>query len=224
MGRCPVLLNKFGSEDVSLYVGRQLRAMGVLLILIFSAALLPADDWPGPKREEVFSENGLRFVRILPGESVGDTFGFAGAKKGHYARAEFYLRQQDRSYKLIAEIELLNPVAPVSSMLSNSGALITFDNWHNAGYGNVVVIYSPSGERLAAKKLEDLYDDETLATLPISTSSRWWRCRPTGWSDPDQQTRVFVHDRLGGYFVFDLSDGSHSYESGSAPCAAEQGL
>jgi hypothetical protein len=132
-------------------------------------ALLPADDWPGPKREEVFSENGLRFVRILPGESVGDTFGFAGAKKGHYARAEFYLRQPDRSYKLIAESELLNPVAPVNSMLSNSGALITFDNWHNAGYGNVVVIYSPSGERLAAKKLEDLYDDEALATLPMSS-------------------------------------------------------
>ena len=205
-------------------MGQHLRSTSLLLGLGFSVALLLADDWPGPKREEVFSQNGLRFVRILPGESVGDTYGFAGAKKGLYARTEFYLRQPNRSYKMIADVELLNPVAPVSSMLSDTGALITFDNWHNAGYGKVVVIYSATGKSLAARELEDLYDDETLATLPMSTSSRWWRCRPMGWSDVDGQAKVFVHDRLGGYFVFDLTDGSHRDEPGSAPCDAGQGL
>ena len=205
-------------------MGRWLITTGVLFGFAFYTELLPADDWPGPKREEVFSKNGLRFVRILPGESVGDTFGFAGANKGRYARAEFYVRQPDRSYKLTADVELLNPVAPVSSMLSDSGALITFDNWHNAGYGKVVVIYSLTGKPLAARELEDLYSDEKLSDLPMSSSSRWWRCRPMGWSDVDKQTKVYVHDRIGGYFVFDLTDGSHGYEPGSAPCAAGQGL
>ncbi len=205
-------------------MGRWLSTTGVLFGFAFYAALLAADDWPGPKREEIFSKNGLRFVRILPGESLGDTFGFAGANKGRYARAEFYLRQPDRSYKLTVDVELLNPVGPVSSMLSDSGALITFDNWHNAGYGKVVVIYSLTGKLLAARELEDLYSDQRLADLPTSSSSRWWRCRPMGWSDVDKQTKVYMHDRIGGYFVFDLTDGSHRYEPRSAPCAAGQGL
>jgi len=205
-------------------MGRWLFTTAALLGLAFNPAASSADDWPAPKREEVFSKNGLRFVRIVPGESVGDTFGFAGASKGRYARAEFYLRQPNRSFKLTADIELVNPVAPVSAMLSDSGALITFDNWHNAGYGKVVAIYSPTGKPLAANELEDLYPDDSLATLPMSSSSRWWRCRPLGWSDVDGQTKVFVHDRIGGHFIFDLTDGSHRYESGSAPCALGQGL
>ena len=167
---------------------------------------------------QVFSQNGERFVRILPGESIGDTVGFAGAAKGRYGRAELYQRQPDRSYKLIADIELANPVAPVEALLSNSGALITFDNWHNAGYGKVVTIYTARGNRLAAKELKDLYSGETIEAVPTSVSSRWWRCRPFGWSDPAEQTKVFVHEFRGGYFVFDLTDGSHRYEAGSAPC------
>lgn len=182
------------------------------------ATLLRADDWPGPKQTQVFSENGERFVRILPGESVGDTVGFAGGPKGRYALAELYQRQPDRSYTLVADIELVNPVAPVDALLSNTGALITFDNWHNAGYGKVVAIYAADGKRLAAKELEDLYSAESAEAAPTSVSSRWWRCRPFGWSDPAEQTKVYLHEFRGGYFVFDLTDGSHRYDPGSAPC------
>jgi len=190
----------------------------VLCCLAFSAALLRADDWPGPIQTQVFSQDGGRFVRILPGDSISDTVGFAGAAKGSYARAELYRRQPDRSYTLVADIELVNPVAPVEALLSNTGVLITFDNWHNAGYGKVVAIYSAQGKRLAAKELKDLYSAESIEAVPSSVSSRWWRCRPLGWSDPAKQTKVFVHEFRGGYFVFDLTDGSHRYDAGSAPC------
>jgi hypothetical protein len=199
-------------------MGRRFSPAIALCCLALQASLLLADEWPGPKQTQAFSDDGERFVRILPGESIGDTVGFAGSAKGRYARAELYQRQPDRSYKLISEIELVNPVAPVEAMLSNSGALITFDNWHNAGYGKVIAIYSAAGKRLAAKELEDLYSAEHIAAVPASVSSRWWRCRPLGWSDPAEQTQVFVHEFRGGYFVFDLTDGSHRYESGSAPC------
>jgi hypothetical protein len=80
------------------------------------------------------------FRAVTPGESLGDTVGFAGAKKGKYAAAEFYRRHPDRSYRLVAEARLLNPVAPVEFFVSNDGRLATIDNWHNIGYGKVVSI------------------------------------------------------------------------------------
>jgi hypothetical protein len=43
---------------------------------------LDADDWPGPRVATVFSEDGHRFVRVTPGNRLGDTHGFAGAAKG----------------------------------------------------------------------------------------------------------------------------------------------
>src|SRR4030095_8764913 len=72
---------------------------GFLLATLLSAATSPAraDDWARPQTKEVFSPSREYFVRVIPGESLGDTFGFAREKKGKYAAAEFYRRQQDRS-------------------------------------------------------------------------------------------------------------------------------
>ncbi len=181
------------------------------------ATAAPADSWPAPQRQEVFSEDGERFVRISPGESLGDTVGFAGAEKGRYARAELYVRSADRSFQLSAEFDLVNPMAPVDVLLSNEGRLITFDNWHNAGFGKVVAIYAPDGGLVKAYELEELYEDDELSEVMRSVSSRWWRCKPEGWSDPAQQTRVYVHEFRGGYWVFSLADGANSYQAGKSP-------
>ena len=192
-----------------------------LALLLLAAASLTADDWPAAQRTEIFSENGERFVRIAPGESLGDVYGFTGAEKGRYARAEFFVRAEDRSFRLVAEVDLVHPVAPVDALLSNEGRLITFDNWHNAGFGKVVAIYASDGKLVKAYELEDLYGEEDLPRIARSVSSRWWRCKPFGWSDPDKQTRVYLHEALEGYFVFDLTDGSHSHEPGASPCRQE---
>jgi hypothetical protein len=166
----------------------------------------------------VFSEDGTRFVRVEPGESLGDTFGFAGAKRGAYAKALFYVRQADRDYHLAAEVALLNPVAPVDLLLSNSGYLITFDNWHNLGYGKAVAVYDPTGKPVASWELEQLYSPDQLRSIRESISSRWWRCAPFHFVDPREQTQVYVREALGGYFVFDLLKGSFSYSRGNAEC------
>ena len=76
----------------------------------------------------MFSEDGRRFVRVVPGTAVGDSVGFAGAPKGAPARGEFYARQDDRSYRLVADVALANPVAPVAALVSNAGYLITFQD------------------------------------------------------------------------------------------------
>ena len=80
----------------------------LLTLLVLGSGMASADDWPGPRVFAVFSENGRYFVRIVPGESVGDTVGFAGAPKGKYATALLYALQPDRAYRLQHEITLTN--------------------------------------------------------------------------------------------------------------------
>lgn len=190
----------------------------VPVLLLSALPLAWADSWPGPRVVNVFSGNGQYFVRILPGKSVGDTFGFAGAAKGPYARAEFYARQPDRSYQLVADVSLKNPVAPIDAIVSNQGDLLTFDNWHNLGYGKVVAIYDREGMNVAAYELEALYDETKIKKIPRSVSSRWWRCSPHGFSNPEGQAKVYVTERLGGAFVFDLKTGKFEYNPGKATC------
>ena len=193
---------------------KKAAALGALLF----ARVLLADDWPGQQVMNIFSDDGSHFVRILPGESLGDTFGFAGAAKGAYAKAELYERQPNRSYALVADIQLVNPIGPIEAMLANSGHLITFDNWHNAGYGKVIALYDPRGKLIKAYELEQLYDEARLGKIPMSISSRWWRCRHMGWVDPPQQTKVFVFEHLGGNFAFRFADGGFEYSPGEAEC------
>ena len=194
--------------------------VAALLLVLGPASPVGADSWPGPRVVTVFSEDGGRFVRIVPGASVGDTVGFAGAPRGAYARGAFYARQPDRSYRLVADVPLANPVAPVEALVSNGGHLLTLDNWHNLGHGPVVAVYDPSGSLLRSYRLEDLYDAKRLASIPASVSSRWWRCAASGFVDPPAQTKVYVNERLGGTFVVTLATAAIAYQAGAAPCPA----
>ena len=198
---------------------RMIVATTIMLMILPCSVL--ADEWQAAKVQHVFSGNGMRFVRIMPGEGYGDTVGFKGSKTGTYARGEFYEKQPDRSYKLIADVVLQNPVAPVDVLLSNRGYVLTFDNWHNAGYGKVVAIYRPTGELVRSYELEALYPAKQLEAIPTSVSSRWWRCRPFGFVDPDEQTQVYVAEHLGGTFTFDLSTGTHEYQPGRSKCQTQ---
>ena len=55
-------------------------ASAVMLILLLCS--IAADEWQSAKVQHVFSRNGLHFVRIVPGESYGDTVGFKESKTG----------------------------------------------------------------------------------------------------------------------------------------------
>ena len=93
-------------------LSRSAVVAAVVLGLILPAHLC-ADDWPGAQVREVFSRDRQYFVRITPGDSWGETWGFAAAKKGKHARADFFRQQSDKGYRLQQSIDLLNPVAPV---------------------------------------------------------------------------------------------------------------
>jgi len=187
----------------------------LLVLLLLGAGAAGADDWPGPRVFAAFSDNGRFFVRIVPGESVGDTVGFAGASKGRYATALHYALQPDRAYRLQHEITLANPVSPLSALVSDDGAFITFDNWHNVGFGQVVAIYAPTGRLVRGWELTDLYARDKVEAIPRSVSSRSWRCAPVHFVDPTEQKSVYVPEALGGYFVFTLATGRVEYTAGS---------
>lgn len=80
--------------------------------------------------------NGLRFVRIVPGEVYGDTVGLKGTKTGAYARGEFYEKKLDRSYKFMPDVALQNSVAPMDVLLSNREYLLTFDKGGRGAVGS----------------------------------------------------------------------------------------
>ncbi len=158
---------------------------------------------------EVFSDSREYFIRIIPGESVGDTFGFTGARKGKYATAEFYHRAKDRSYQLTSEVMLFNPVAPVEYFVSNNGHLATLDNWHNLGYGKVVVLYNSNGKVIRSYELTDLFFPEEVEAFTKSVSSIHWRTNPT-LIRPDQKT-LLVTISGGGDLLFGLKSGMYKY-------------
>lgn len=179
------------------------------LCLLVAASGASADSWPAPRVKEVFSESREYFVRVVPGESVGDTFGFGGEKKGRYAVAEFYRRAPDRSYRPIAEATLLNPVAPVEFFVADSGHLAALDNWHNVGYGKVVSLYSPRGALIQSYELRELFQPDEIKSFPHSVSSIHWREGPM-YVRPDQKT-LLITVKAGSDFVFGLETGQFKY-------------
>jgi hypothetical protein len=181
--------------------------LGTLLSITTMA--VRADDWAAPQTREVFSASREYFVRVTPGESLGDTFGFAGQKKGKYAAAEFYRRHQDRSYRLVTEVVLLNPVAPVEFFVSDDGRLATIDNWHNVGYGKVVSIYDSRGKVVQSYDLSDLFQDEEIKTFGRSVSSIHWRNGPA-YIRQDQKT-LLITVKSGGDFLFVMETGRFKY-------------
>jgi hypothetical protein len=198
------------------------NAAVLLCVLLFTLGVL-ADDWPAATVQNIFSDNGRYFVRILPGQSIGDSVGFSGAPKGRYAHAEFYARRANRSYELVSDTVLENPVSPTDALVTNSGYLVTFDNWHNMGYGKAVAIYGPTGQLINAYALEQLYSADRLGKIPRSVSSRWWRCAPHGYVDPDEQTEIYVLEHFGGTFTFKIQSGAFAYHPGRASCTPPKG-
>ena len=181
----------------------------VAALAVLQPSLLCADSWPGPQIREGFSANREHFVRIIPGRSLGDTQGFAGAQKGHYATAQFYRRAADRSYQLVAETTLLNPVAPVEFFVADNGHLATLDNWHNVGYGKIVAIYDARGQPIRAYELSELFDAKERARFPRSVSSVHWRKGPSYVRE--DQTTLLVTVREGADFLFGMETGGFEY-------------
>lgn len=181
----------------------------ILLLLLAVLGTARADSRPPARPAGAVSGNGELVVRVEPGSSVGDVFGYAGAEKGKYARAVFYRRDGEDRFAKYREVVLLNPVAPVDFVVSNTGELITFDNWHNLGIGKLIVVYGAEGSVTRSYTLADIYSPRELARFEQSVSSVEWR-----WALPPILERgskeVEFADRLGNFMAVNVETGELS--------------
>jgi len=67
----------------------------------------------------------------------------------------------------------------VAVYVSNHGDLVTLDNWHNEGYGAVLVLYHWDGKIVKSYQLADLFSKKEIDSFPMSVSSIWWHKGPT---------------------------------------------
>jgi hypothetical protein len=191
---------------------RRRGPLGLACLLLALSAQVPVrgDTWPAATITEVFSESRDWFVRVVPGRSLGDTVGFAGSPIGPYATAEWYRRERDRSYRFRGALTLANPVAPVKVLVTDRGYLVTLDNWHNMGYGKVVVSYSPDRRQIAAYPLAALFAPAEIEAFRTSVSSIWWRTETVYIREAQKSIFVAVDDK-GAQFVFEPETGGWQY-------------
>ena len=191
------------------------KALGLCFGCILLCLSGSADDWPAPQVRAFFSASGGYFVRVIPGSSWGDTIGFAGAPKGLHAKAEFYRREPDESYKQVRVVHLVNPVAPVDCFVADRGIVATLDNWHNRGYGKIVALYAPDGSLIRAYELSELFSPQEIEAFSHSVSSIQWHDNEL-FLQPDQKELYVGLVHPGSGCMFDLKTGSYR-------CCEQQG-
>lgn len=182
----------------------------LVILAVIAGAPVHADSWPAATIKEVFSQSREWFVRVTPGVSIGETVGFAGSPTGKHASAEFYRRAPDRSYRLIKEMTLRNPVAPVAFLVTDRGYLVTLDNWHNMGFGTAVASYAPDGRAVIASELKDVFSAPEIEAFRRSVSSIWWRTETIYVRDGQQSIYVALNDK-GSELILETETGAWQY-------------
>lgn len=156
--------------------------------LLLASVFVSADTWGPPKTEVTLSANGQFRVTVVP-RPLGGALPFfrdkvegvepAGQRSGEsQASAVARVEQLDArgTWRLLWQKPLVNDVGPTSVLLMNDASfLVTFDNWHSAGYGDdVIAIYDRQGELVRKLSLEQALPQAYVNHLPRSVSSRWW--------------------------------------------------
>lgn len=164
------------------------RPAAIAMLFAVGATVASADSWLLPVKRTYCSTNERFCVEVVPRDlrsalayfqdKVADKepAGLPPNAKEPYCRASVFEKKDLDDRKNLWAGRLRNDVAPVQAMISNDGKhVVTFDNWHSAGYGtDVVVFYGPKGEQLRQYSLEELLGDDANK-VPRSVSSRWWR-------------------------------------------------
>ena len=162
--------------------------VSALALLMLTTSVAQADSWGPPTTTVTESANGQFRVTVVPRPLDGalayfedkvDGVGAAGQRKGDAQVSPIALVEQRKGkngWIRVWQMPLVNDVAPTAVLLANDGSrLVTFDNWHSAGFGDdVVVIYDAQGDLVRKFSLDQILPAAYVAHLPRSVSSLWW--------------------------------------------------
>ena len=194
-------------------------SIGVVGLALLSAAQSPAfaDEWMAPSNQAVFAPGQELFVRLIPGRPASTDPVTVPATQSR-ARAEYYAQDSgDRSYRLVADVELANPVLPAYAKLTDDGHLVTFDDWGSVGRGSVIAFYRPDGTLIRDVDITELYGPRDLAAMPMSTSMTLWRCG-VQHSVGDDGPLILVFGNAGSAFELDPRRGTVTRRPSGTRC------
>lgn len=150
------------------------------------ASTVTADQWLLPTTSTYLSMDRAWRLTVTP-RAVTDPLAYfqdkvderqiAGRVPGDLQKRARGLMEhlEDGQWREVWDAPLLNEVSPVEVVVSSSGEAVTFDNWHNQGYGaDVVVIYDARGRVVRALGLPDFLPEKYIRALPRSVSSIMW--------------------------------------------------
>lgn len=135
----------------------QIASVLVVVASLWSAQGARADSWASPKLKTVSSPSGAYTVTMKPG--------------GNNSSPTLTLQ---KGSKRVYERRAINSTAPVNVLVGDGGHVVTFDDYHDAGYDHALVVYAPDGKLVIDRRLEEILTSDELANVDMSVSSRWW--------------------------------------------------
>lgn len=160
-------------------------ALTMVLALTANAPAV-ADSWLPARTQTYASPDGQHRLTVIP-RDITSPLGYfddkvdgkepAGQRPGSPTEPRGVLeRRVGAGWETVWARPLVNDVSPVRALVSAGGDyVVTFDNWHSAGYGDdVVVIYGRDGGLIRALALSDILPESYIRSLPRSTSSMQW--------------------------------------------------
>ena len=169
-----------------MFQGSGKQIVAVLISALLIAPLTASGDSWAPAREKVYvSDDGSWQLTVTPRPLQGalpyfqdkvDGRDNPGAPVGAPKHPVGQMRRKTGDGWIVAwRVPLVNDVAPVSALVSSTGRVATFDNWHSAGHGSdAVVIYDQAGQLVRSMELADFLPQVYVEALPRSVSSIWW--------------------------------------------------
>jgi len=181
--------------------------ISTIVVITFASRCAWADLWLAATPRVIASEDADIIVRISPGAT------------GRSARAEWFARADERTYRLTASANLLNPMAPVDVFVANDGTLVAINEWGAVGYGIVLAFYRNDGSLIRKYALGDLYTTAQIACFRHSASSIAWTGDSSFPQLNDQQRWFAMSDVWGLNLTFSLDSGALVRRSEyQAPC------
>jgi hypothetical protein len=197
----------------------RLKSIRICLILgvLFISPHAWGDQWLSPHEVTIKSPSGLWEAKVTPADRIIDISGYLSLIKRlpsiktdelsdqtmeSWAKATIW--QSNREALTFA---LRSPWMPVESVLLDNGILVTFDQWHGTGYGEVCIAYSPNGKVLWARTLTDLIGQAYMHSFRQSASSITWRTNPFKWSVESDGEALVVNLADANQLRIQIADG-----------------